>query len=303
MKKVDEFGSGVEEKEIPKGLLEKFQVQDSSAVSPTPTPGPVSAGKKTKKASGAKKAAFVIPNRRSSLNPVWVGEKMTLEITYLGMSAGDFVAEVMPMKSVNERKVYHLKGGAQSSSIFSLFYKVNDWMESYWDFEGLFSHRFHLVLDQTRQSRDALELYDSEKKSAFYWNRRNHVTKGYEEKKETTTIPPWPQDAFSILYFIRQLPLEDGKVYTVPVISEGKAWEAVITVMRREKCDYPGVKTTCIVVRPQTRFEGVMRQDRGDSLLWLTDDDRRFLVQMEAKVKIGTVNAVLKKVELGAKPE
>ncbi len=288
-------------KDIPKGMLEKFEVQEAVA---TPTPEPTAVEKKKVKKATPKKSAFVIPNRRSNVNPVWVGEKMELEITYLGMAAGLFTAEVLPFKIVNDRKVYHLKGKAESSNIFALFYKVNDWMESYWDYEGLFSHRFHLILDESKQSRDALELYDSEKKQSFYWNRRNHVTKGYEEKKETKEMTlPFPQDSFSILYYIRQLPLEDGKQYVIPVVSEGKNWEAVVSVIRRENCDYPGVKTRCVVVRPQTRFAGVMQQDRGDSFVWLTDDDRRFLVRMEAKVKIGTVNAVLKRVEPGAKPE
>lgn len=295
--------SGSELKDVPPGLLQKFEVKEAKST-PEPTPDPkAKAVPKPKKTQPPKKTGFVIPDRRGSAVPVWIGEKMTMQITYLGMAAGEFTAEVLPTKIVNGRKVFHLKGSAQSSNIFALFYRVNDWMESYWDSEGLFSHRFHLVLDQTKQSRDALELYDSEKKEVFYWNRRNHVTKGYEEKKETKEMPPFPQDSFSVLYYIRHLPLEDGKEYVVPVMSEGKAWEAVITVIRHEKCSYPGVETDCIVVRPQTRFEGVMRQDRGDSFVWLTNDEHRYLVRMEAKVKIGTVTAVLKKVEAGAKPE
>jgi hypothetical protein len=96
--------------------------------------------------------------------------------------------------------------------------------------------------------------------------------------------------------------LEEGKQYTFPVVSEGRAWEAVVTVVRREMMDTPLGKKMCIVVRPQTRYQGVMRQERGESYIWLTDDDRRLVVRLEAKVKVGSVAARLKEVELGEKP-
>jgi hypothetical protein len=43
-------------------------------------------------------------------------------------------------------------------------------------------------------------------------------------------------------------------------------------------------------------------EKKGDSFMWLTDDDRRFLVRLEAKVKIGSVVAELKQIELGTAP-
>jgi hypothetical protein len=44
-------------------------------------------------------------------------------------------------------------------------------------------------------------------------------------------------------------------------------------------------------------------EKKGDSYMWLTDDDRHFMVRMEAKVKIGTVVGRLKRVEsMGTPP-
>jgi hypothetical protein len=306
--------SGVEPlpKDLPVELQKKFEVmeapQPSPTVSPAPEPLKPMKGKKKSKAaakkekSGAPAAPFVYPNRHPSNPPFWVGEKHTLEITYIGLAAGEFTMEVLPVKAINNRRAYHLKGHAVSSKVFNLFYRLNDTIDSFWDFEGLFSHRFHMVLDQTKQSRDALELYDSEKKQGFYWNRKNHVTKGYTETKDYVEISPFPQDSFSAIYYLRTLPLEEGKQYTFPVVSEGRAWEAVVTVVRREMMDTPLGKKMCIVVRPQTRYQGVMRQERGESYIWLTDDDRRLVVRLEAKVKVGSVAARLKEVELGEKP-
>lgn len=300
--------------DLPKDLLTKFEVegiQPSPSPSPSPSASPSPEPKKKtaakpkpepKKGKAAK--AFVYPSRRPAVDPIWVGEKMTLEITYFGAAAGEFTTEVLPFKSINGRKVYHLKGMAKTSSVFALFYRLDDWLESYLDYDGLFSHRFHLVLDQTRQKRDALELFDSEKKQVFYWNRRDHVEKGYSESKDYLPMVPFPQDSFSALYYVRTLPLEVGQVYNFPVVSEGKGWEAVVTVLRKEIIETPlGKRTPAIVVRPQTKYQGVLRQKRGDSLVWISDDEKRYILRLEAEVKVGTVVARLKKVEPGEKPE
>jgi hypothetical protein len=93
-----------------------------------------------------------------------------------------------------------------------------------------------------------------------------------------------------------------GKTYSFPVVSEGKSWEAVVTVVRREFMDTPLGKKNCVVVQVQTRYNGVMKQKKGDSFIWLTDDDRRFIVHLEAEVKVGSIKAQLKSVVLGEKP-
>ncbi len=310
------------EVELPKDIQNQFAVkelgsQPAPAPVPSPSPSPTviappSKKGKTPKAPKSEKAkksetsasasTFQIPLRRKDPVPFWIGEKQVIEVTFFGMAAGEFELETMPMKEVNGRKVFHFEGRAKSSSVFALVYRLNDKIESFVDYDGLFSHRFHMLLDQTRQRRDALELFDHTKGQVYYWNRKNHVEKGYSEIKEYKPIPPLTQDSYSAYEYARTLPLETGAVYTIPVSNEGKAWEMVLTVVRRETIDTAMGKQKAVVVRPQTRFQGVLKQDKGESYIWLSDDDRRFILRFEAQVKIGTVVGALKKVTLGEKP-
>jgi hypothetical protein len=302
--------------ELPSDIKEKFEIREEGAskakLEQTPvakaSPTPAKKGKKELKADTKKEAApapataFAWPNRRPAKDPIWLGEKMVLEISYFGMSAGDLSLEVMPYKEVNNRKVYHVKGLAQSSSVFSVIYRVRDTVESFIDYQGIFSHRFHLELDETKQTRTAIELNDAEKGTTFYWNRWNHVNRGFEEKKITAEVPRFAQDSISAVYYVRTQPLEIGKMVPVPIISEGKHWTAEVHVVRREECRTPMGSRQCLVLKPETRFEGVL-QKRGDSFIWITDDDRRVVVKIEAKVRIGTVNAKLRKFEPGTAPQ
>ena len=305
-------------KDLPKEIQEKFEVREvtvapSTTPSPQPSPGVggiVAATKATKKAKPVAKPApppkgakreFVYPSRRPEKDPIWVGEKATYEVSYFGMAAGDFVLEVLPYKMVANRKVYHVRGVATTSQVFSLFYRLNDMVETFIDFEGIFSHRFHIQLDESKQTRDATELYDSERQQTFYWNQWQKKDQPFVETKEFFQIPPFVQDSLSALFYVRTRDLKDGAVLTFPIVSEGKAWDAEVTVVRRETLQTPMGRIPVVVVKPETKYQGVL-QKRGDSFLWLTDDDRKFLVRLEAKVKVGTVVANLKEFEPGTSP-
>ncbi len=296
-------------KDLPAEYQDQFAVKE-----PVHEPAPAQAepvsktvktakGKEAKVAAPAKKAAaFQFPSRRPAKEAIWVGEKHTLEVTYFGAVAGLATLEVLPFKEVAERKVYHLKLNAKSSKLFGMFYELDDTLESFLDFNGMFSHRFNLVLHETKQTRDSVELYDSVKKKAFYWDKWNHHKKGFQEKKETTDIEAFPQDSLTSLYYLRNLPLPTGAEYEYPVVSEGKTWRLNVKVIRREMVDtVPFGKIRAVVVKPETKFGGVVRQ-QGDSFIWLTDDDRHFLLRIEAKVRIGSVNAKLKEIVQGSPP-
>lgn len=297
---------------LPSDLRSKFEVvsSDTPAPKPSPSPTPEPRGKrKHQKRASAKRvekpkaaAPFVFLSRRPKADPIWVGEKETLEVTYIGLAAGDFTMEALPPKKIGDRDVYHLKGTVKSSAVLNLFYRLDDMIESFWDYEGLFSHRFHMTLDETKQTRDVLELFDPQAKKAFYWNRRNQPDKPPVESKEYFDMVPFAQDSLTAVYYLRTLPLRDGETYTFPVVSEGKGWDCVVTVMRRQMMDTPLGRVQTVVVAPQTRYNGVLKQEKGEGMIWLTDDDRRFVIRLEAKVKIGTILAQAKKIELGIKP-
>lgn len=299
--------------EVAQDMKNKFEIRDADV---TPAPEPMSSEgqkqaakalkKESKKAEVAKKAkkkpgAFEYISRRPAVDPIWVGEKVTLEMSYLGLPAGDINIEVMPFKVINNRKVYHVHGTAESSSALNLIYRLNDSLDSFVDYDGLFSHRFEMNLDESKQSRQTIELIDSEKKQSFYWNRHNHKTKGYSESKEFVQIEPFSQDSLSSLFFVRTQKLVPGQVIYFPVVAQNRTWHAEITVVRREEIDTPLGKMKTVVVKPEMKFNGVIEK-KGDSFLWLTDDDRRFLVKIEAQVKIGSVVGKLKAIQPGTHP-
>jgi hypothetical protein len=136
--------------DLPSEIKKKFEIRDSSFLGDSATRLPTGlteeddrSVKKHKKKHGHQKkglndSPLVYPNRRPDKDPIWVGEKLSYSITYLGLLAADLDVEVKPFKLLNDRKVYHIHAVATTSPVFGLFYRVNDSIETFIDYEGIF---------------------------------------------------------------------------------------------------------------------------------------------------------------------
>lgn len=273
--------------ELPKDLREKYEVQEQTFTQETKP-----LAKKTKTTS-KKKKPFKYPNLHPKTEPILPGEAATYEMTYFGAVAGVFTMKNLPPKIMNDRKVYHFQLHAGSTSVFSLFYKIDDTVESFMDYEGLFSHRFQMNLNESKQRRNSIELYDSEKEEVFYWNRQSKLEQPFEEKKLTEKTKPFPQDLLSSIYYLRLVTIDEKHTAKFPVVSDAKTSIAEVSFVRRELLDTALGRVRTIVLTPTTTYEGKTTH-KGNIHIWLTDDDRKLPVLLEAQVKIGAVRAVLK---------
>lgn len=227
--------------------------------------------------------------------PWKTGETIRMDVHYIGMTAGTIEMKVLSNKVVRGREVYHLQGRGTSASVFSWFYRVDDIAETFVDKKGLFSHKFVFKANESQQTRDLLELYDYENKVVHYWHKHDHFKKGFKITRHTNEIPIFAQDALSAGYFLRTMPLKTGDVYRFPIVSNGKPWELEATVLRREDIYTRMGTKKAIVVRPVTKFEGVAKES-GESLIWISDDEDRYFLQLQANVKVGSITAKVKEI-------
>ncbi len=308
--------------EVPSSLADQFDAKDSTAVPPAPPPAPApppvqevkKPGKKGKnsKADKMKNSAAIekkieapgaIPNRWSIEPFLKAGERTLFDITYFGATAGQLELNVLPSKVVSERLSYHFRATATSTSVFSLFYRVNDVAESFMDTVGLFSHKYSLKLDESKQLRDVLELYDYRKKKAYYWSKLEHNDKGAKSEQSEIDLVPFTQDGLSAFFFVRTLPLKVGKVFEFPVVNNGKLRTVRVTVVREESLATKIGEFSAFVIKPEVVLDGIL-QNSGDSFMWISNDSKRRILKMDAKIKVGSVIGYLREYSDGeaAKP-
>ena len=237
--------------------------------------------------------------RRPLKDPFRVGEKVTLEASYFGVVAGEMTLEVRPFVHVNGRKSYNFAGTAISTSVFAMFYAVNDWFETYVDFEKLRPFSYALHVKETKQLREARSLFNWETMKASFLDKKVNAEKQVEEKKQEWALPAFSQNIFSIAYYIRTFQLRPGKKLAIRLSHENENLVVTTEVLRREKLSTPIGEFNTIVTKPKIEINGVFKPV-GDIFIWFTDDDRKFIVRMEAKIKIGTVVASVKSLDKGA---
>lgn len=214
-----------------------------------------------------------------------VNEKLSFDINYGFINAGHATMEVVRLIEYENRPCYLVVTRAKSNKFFSTFYKVDDRVESIIDAVGLFSWRFEKNLREGNYRADRHYTFD----------QRNHVV-FYDS--DTLPVPPYVQDALSVLYYVRTQKLEPGKSIFVDNFTDGKLYPLEVRVLKRERVTVKAGTFDCLVVEPLLKSVGVFKH-QGRLKVWLTDDRLKMPVLMKSKVLVGSISAELTDYRLG----
>lgn len=236
--------------------------------------------------------------RRPVTDPFRVGEKMTFEVSYFGVVAGELTMKVMPFVFVNGRKSYHFAASGQTASVFEMFYAVNDWLETFVDYENMVPMSYALHVKESKQLRETRCFFNWQTLKGSFWDKRITKEDGVEEKKFEWDILEYSQNVFSAPFYLRVFKLEPGKKLVYRLAHEKENILITAEVLRREKIETPAGTFNSIVLQPHIEIGGVFKPI-GDIFLWLSDDDRKFILRIESKIKIGKIVAELKSLNRG----
>ena len=184
---------------------------------------------------------------------------------------GDASMEVLGVEEVRGHPAYHLRFRLRGGVLFA---KVNDRLESWLDVSRLASLRFEQDLREVKYKRH--RIYDFHPEVEL-WVR--------EDGSSGPLATDEPLDDVSFLYFVRTIPLEVGASHTIPRYFKEDGNPVILHVLRRQRVKVPAGTFDTIVVRPIIRASGLFGEG-GEAELFFTDDDRRLLVQMRARIPI-----------------
>ena len=254
-------------------------------------------GKKMEEKSSASEVAVRQPEledsagfngRRPLVDPFREGEEVVHNVHYFKVSAGELRMKVEPFAMVNNRKAYTFAVEIKTSSLFSTFYSVEDRVETFVDYEDLVPRVFQLHVKESGQLREAKMLFDTDKGVATFWEKKVTKESGEEEKKETWDILPYTQNVYSAIFYMRNFQWETGKEYSFRVGSDKENLVFSGKALRREVLNTKLGPMKAIVVQPNITLKGKFKPI-GDNFIWLSDDDRKYILRIESKIKIGTL--------------
>lgn len=230
--------------------------------------------------------------RKINQNAFKPGEKLTFEINYGFVTAGEAVMEVDPVyQTMNGRKCYDIRFTVNSTSSFDWVYKVKDFYRTYVDVEGLFPWRFEQHIKEGTYQRDFEAIFD----------QQNLKAKTYTGEKEPKKfegefdIPEYTQDAMSAFYFYRTFDyskMKVGDITTVQNFYKDKTYPLQVKYLGKETIEVPAGEFRCVKVEPLVQ-EGGLFKSEGSIIVWMTDDERKMPVKVKTKVVIGSIDADL----------
>jgi len=202
-----------------------------------------------------------------------------------GAHYGTATMEVARLIEWQGRPTYQVVTTANSNKFFTPIFKVDDRAESLIDAIGLFSWRFEKTLHEGSYHAHRLSVFDQRLRKV-------------EHEGDTLDVPPFVQDALSVLYFVRTLDLKVGESHFIDNFTDGKHYPLEVKVLEKEQITVEAGTFDCIVVEPLVQSVGVFKH-QGTIKVYLTDDRLKMPVLMKSKVVVGSITAELTSYTLG----
>ena len=222
--------------------------------------------------------------------PFSPGEKLTFQVKWAFIPAGEAVLEVLPFETVHGIKVFHFVMTARTLPFIDLFYKVRDRIESYTD-SGMTHSILYKKKKQGKSKRDIVVTFNWEKQEAVYSN--------FGKKIKPVSLLPSAFDPLSVFYAFRLQELRENKEFKNPVTDGKKCVMGKARVIKREKITVASGSYDTYLIEPELKhIGGVFKKSKNAKLhIWVTADNRRIPVRIKSKVKVGSFVAELSSIE------
>ena len=211
--------------------------------------------------------------------PIQIGEVLTYSVKIKGLPAGTQVIEVVEKTTLSDQPVYRFRSERQTGSLLGKLYHFYDQTESYVTVDQLYPLKYVKDLEEQKDRWHVAIDFDHDEGTAQYTKNSNN---------KALDIPIGTQDDLSMLFFLRSKELQVGHTYAFPVIVKDKCEHVTLEIRRREM-----IKTKAL-----GRVETLMLRTSHGYLMWLTNDEHRIPVRIEAETpRIGKLVGVLEKID------
>ena len=225
--------------------------------------------------------------RHLTNNAFEIGERLTFDIDYGYITAGQAVMSIPGYQYVNGRPTLDTRVEAFSAPTFDWVFRVRDRYETFLDFDGLFPWRFEQHVREGKYSKDYQADFDPENSTARTSDGHEYNTSQYVN------------DIVSAFYYIRTLDLthaRTGDVIHLENFFDGETHPLDVRVLGHQQAETDVGTFECCVIEPMV-VEGGLFKNEGSIKIWLTDDNNHLPVKMASKILIGSIEARLVKYE------
>ena len=216
--------------------------------------------------------------------PFAVGEELEYTAQFEFIPAGKAFLRVLTVDTVNGYPTFHVQFLAKTGAVADRLYKIRDRVDIWIDQKGLFTHK------QVKRIREG--NYRKELEMVINYRDSTAIV-----NNDTNTVDHPLRDPYSLFYYLRTTPLKAGQSFHYTTFENNKTTEFQLKVTGKEIVNTPASTFPSLVVRPFRRGKALFK-NQGDVQIWFSDDKLRLPVQIQIKLKYGSLLLRLKKVTL-----
>ena len=193
--------------------------------------------------------------------------------------------------TLNGQHVFHAKGYGRTTGLARWFFKVEDRYESYFD---------PVTGVPYKSIRDIYEGgYTKDIETDF--NHDTQIAAVHDKKKNTQKSYPFndkAQDFISAFYYLRNfLPtqqLEVNQSFAVNMFFDNENYLFKLKFLGKETLVTKFGSVRCLKFRPVVQAGRIFREQESVTL-WISDDQNRIPLRMQADLAVGSIKADLEK--------
>lgn len=242
-------------------------------------------------AMNSQKSDLDIPRKKvSERESVFkAGEWLKFRMHYGWLNASIATLQVKSAK-IDGIPAYHVVGKGKTTGLASVFFKVDDTYESYFDKKDGRPYRFIRKIDEGGYTKD-IEINFDHKKSIAELNDKKNKT------KVSFTLQDSVQDLLSAFYYLRNnFDLEDlvqGESIRLNMLYDDDGiFPFKLKYLGKEVLKTKFGKVECLKFRPYVQSGRVFKEQESLSL-WVSNDRNKIPVRIKADLAVGAIKAEL----------
>lgn len=216
--------------------------------------------------------------------PFQIGERLTYNVSFTGITAGQASLEVVNDTVVNNYHQLHIRFNARTTFPVSSIYTINDQVDTWLDSKYLYTKKLTKNIREGNYKNDSYTIIDYDQSIA--------ITNG-----DTVIIDQYLHDSYSLFYFLRTIPLIIGETIDFTAFDGKKITPFQVITKTKETINTMAGTFPCLVVKP-FREGTTLLKNKGDMMIWFSDDKIRLPIQIRIKLKYGSMLLKLKDINL-----
>ncbi|MRI01429.1 DUF3108 domain-containing protein [Kriegella sp. EG-1] len=227
-----------------------------------------------------------LEKKESAFKP---GEWLKFRLHYGFLNASYATLQVKNAE-INGKSVYHVVGKGRTSGFASIFFKVDDRYESYFDKEEGKPYKFVRKIDEGGYTKDVEIDFDHTNDKAVLNDKKNKFKKEFELQDSI-------QDLISAFYYLRNYyepkDLVQGESITLKMLYDDDGiFNFKLKYLGDEIVNTKFGKVKCFKFRPYVQSGRVFKEQESLSL-WVSADKNKLPIRIKADLAVGSIKADL----------